>query len=202
MSTEAAFLATPFPRLGDDETRRIERVARAQGHAAGYTEGLRAAQAEIDARRAELEADHAARQVRAQRQTDSALALLGRAAEALNSRTLPILEELRRELAAAAVELAEAVLGYELADHETAAHAALDRVCAAGDPRLVHTVRMHPDDVSLLAANVGATTGIELSADPSLARGDAVMEFPDGYLDARLASALARAKAALLGANQ
>jgi flagellar assembly protein FliH len=35
--------------------------------------------------------------------------------------------------------------------------------------------------------------------DLSLARGDAIAEYPDGELDARIGSALARARAALAG---
>jgi flagellar assembly protein FliH len=39
--------------------------------------------------------------------------------------------------------------------------------------------------------------GVELVADPQLARGDAVAELADGYLDARLSTALARVRRVL-----
>jgi flagellar assembly protein FliH len=39
--------------------------------------------------------------------------------------------------------------------------------------------------------------GVALVADPTLAPGDAVSEFPGGYLDARIESAVERARCAL-----
>ncbi|MFS0702834.1 FliH/SctL family protein, partial [Cellulomonas sp. 179-A 4D5 NHS] len=103
-------------------------------------------------------------------------------------------------LHAAALELAAAVLGTELADGERSARAALARVL--GNPLVpgVHTVRLHPRDLAALqaAGGVPATSGVELVADPALAPGDAIGEHPDGYLDGRIDAALDRARAVLL----
>jgi flagellar assembly protein FliH len=46
---------------------------------------------------------------------------------------------------------------------------------------------------------VRAAAGVELSPDASIARGDAVADLPVGYLDARIGTAVARARAAILG---
>lgn len=204
MSTDA-FLAMNIPRLRDSVSRRLEEQAQARGHAAGYTEGVRAAQADIDARAVRLEAEHAAAAELAAARVERTLALLGAAAQALHRRTVPLLADSHGALAAAAVELAEAILGYELADHEHSARAAVDRALADVDGPLVRTVRLNPDDLALLddqaLSGTATQTGVDFTADPSLARGDAVTEFADGYLDARIGSALARAKAALLGEN-
>jgi flagellar assembly protein FliH len=202
------FLRLNVPRLGDTVTQRIEEQARAGGHAAGYTDGLRAAQAEHAARVARYEAERAAAEERAAARVNHAVAVLTAAGQALHERTLPLLADSHGALAAAAAELAESILGVELADHDRSARAALSRALAGVDARTVHAVRLHPDDLALLAEltlhgdlHLPAAEGINLTADPALRRGDAVTEFADGFLDARIGTALTRAKAALLREN-
>ena len=51
------------------------------------------------------------------------------------------------------------------------------------------------------AGGIPDVVGLELVADPTLAPGDAIGRHPDGYLDARITTALSRARAALLGAD-
>ena len=128
-----------------------------------------------------------------------ALALLNAAEQSVAQQTVPVIAEVQDSLAAAALELAEALLGRELANGETSSRAALDRALSGVDVRLVQQVRMHPADLAVLGDDVLNQAGVVFSADPSLKRGDAVTEFPDGFLDATLASALSRARAALLG---
>lgn len=95
----------------------------------------------------------------------------------------------------AALELAEAVLGVELSDGATGAVAALARVAAAEVEPVV--VRLNPDDLRALGTDPQLPDGARLVADASLGRGDAVAELPDGWLDARIGTALDRARAAL-----
>jgi flagellar assembly protein FliH len=174
-----------------------------RGHAAGYAAGLRKAEAEVRVLRGELEAEHAAAREEGQRRLASAVVLLESAAAALHARTAPILAEADDELADAAVALAEAILGYELSDAATGAKAALKRALSAPDPEAAVAVRLHPDDLALLQAELPkterTTAQITWVPDPSLTRGDAVAEYPDGELDARIGSALERARAALAG---
>lgn len=195
------FSAVAIPRLGTSSTASLEERARARGHAAGYTDGLRAAQADIDRRIAQLSEEHAAAVRAADERAENAIAVIASAAQSLNDRTVPVLAESHAALAAAAVELAEAILGYELRDEERSARAALERAIDVTELHEVRTVRLHPDDLALLDHGLRALVGVNLVGDPSLARGDAVTEFPDGYLDARLSTALERAKAALLAEN-
>jgi flagellar assembly protein FliH len=202
------FLRLTIPRLGDSASRRMEEQARASGHAAGYTDGLRAAQAEHAVRVARYESERATADEHAAARVDHAVGVLSAAAEALNARTLPLLAEVHGALAAAAGDLAESILGVELADHEASARAALARALTGVDTRLVHTIRLHPDDLSLLAEltlqgdlRLPTTDGITFTPDPALQRGDAVTEFADGYVDARINTALERARAALLREN-
>jgi len=61
----------------------------------------------------------------------------------------------------------------------------------------VQVVRLNPSDLAALDPSTIEAAGVALAADPSLARGDAVTEFSNGFLDARISTALARARAAI-----
>lgn len=199
MSSDA-FVAMAVPRLGDRALALRQEKAAARGHAAGYADGLRAAQRELDARTARLDAEHGDALRRGDESIGRAVDILHRAARALDESALPLLAESYDTLAAAAIDLAEAIIGYELADGERSARAALDRALAAPNAEEARTVRLHPDDLAALGDDLRGRLAVALAPDPSLARGDAVAEFADGYLDARLSTALARAKAVLRGA--
>ena len=195
------FSAVTFPSLRDERGTGDE-SSRARGHAAGYTAGLRAAAADVDARTARQDAEHAAAVLHQQARVDRAVALLGAAAAALHERTVPVLQDAEDTLVATAMELAEAIVGHELGDADSSARSALrravlsgaDEVAGAGRP---HAVRMNPHDLALIDQVTRADAGVDFIADATLARGDAIAELPDGFLDARIGTALARAKAAL-----
>ena len=208
------FSAVTFPSLRDERASGAD-GSQARGHAAGYTAGLRAAAAEVDARIARLDAEQAAAVGHGQARVDRAVALLTAAATALHERTVPVVQEAEDTLVATALELAEAILGHSLGDADASARAALGRALASGavgEPGATmstgalgivrpHSVRMHPDDLALIDLVTRADAGVDFTADSGLARGDAIAEFPDGFLDARIGTALARAKAALIGAG-
>jgi flagellar assembly protein FliH len=197
MSTETGFSTLSFPTLRTSAQGDRDERTRAGGHAAGYAAGLRAAEVEVAARIAALEAEHAAEIAHARARTDRAVALLAAASAALDARTVPVLEAAHAAIADSALQLAEAVIVSELTDGGTAAASALHRALAGVDTALVHTVRMNPLDLDTLARLDLAPAGVDFTADPSLARGDAITEFPDGYLDARIVSALDRARSAI-----
>ena len=189
-----------FPQLRKPEQEKYD-DGYTHGHAAGYTAGLRAADADRLRRLEELEADFAARRDQQQAKAARLAALLRSAAEALNARTLPTVAEAEGTLVAAAVELTEAILGYELADRSKAARAALDRAVSGSKGLDVVAIRMHPQDLAVLAelepGAEGSDPRVELTADPSLSPGDAVAELPHGFLDAKISTAVARVKQAL-----
>ena len=217
-ATDNDFSALVFPTLADagqrrgqgEDRTRIERQWQARGHAAGYTEGLRAAAAGVDARVARLEAEHAELMRAAGEQHDRTLVGLNAAVRALESRTVPVLHDVEDTLLDAAIDLAEAIIGHALTDETAAVRSALGRTtvgAAAAAPAVSHTtrhtgshtVRLNPHDLAALDVVAVAEAGVTLVADASLSRGDAVSEFPDGFLDARIGSALQRARAALAG---
>ncbi len=75
----------------------------------------------------------------------------------------------------------------------------MTRALARADSTTVRVVRMNPVDLAGLDEDTIAATGVLFAPDDSLDRGDAVTEFEVGYLDARISTALARAKAAIAG---
>lgn len=200
MSAEA-FVPPPL-------VRAVPGVGRAAGYADGYAAGW-AAGSRAAARAAAIEqmrvAEEEVTRIKRRAATvHSAVALLMTAAEAARARAVPVVDECREEMTRAALELAEAVLGSELTAGEASARAAVARALAVPDDVEVVRIRLHPEDVRLLqdglsegVAAIAVPDGVTLVPDPSLARGDAVSELPDGYLDARLSSALDRARRAL-----
>jgi flagellar assembly protein FliH len=188
-----AALAYPAMRAVGVDSDAVQR-----GYAAGLARGRARAERELAERAAVLERDAAERRAEDERRVAAAVQRLERAASALGARVAPVLDEAERTLGEAALALAAAVVGAELArDPGGVARTVLDAVLARPEAADLVAVRMHP----LAIADIGdhATGAVRLEADATLAVGDAVGELPDGLLDATVAGALARAKRALLG---
>lgn len=205
-STSTTFSAIAFPSLGNAQVERDLAAARSRGYAAGFAEGRRAAEAQLVEHRAELDLDRAAEARDVAARVTAAIDTLALATSALHARSAPVLAEAEGTLLSASAELAEAVIGHELSDVAGSARAALARATGTPEADAIVAVRMHPDAIATLDAaaieSVGASAGIRLVADPALGRGDAVAELPVGIIDARIASALARATAELLGGGE
>ncbi len=181
-----------FADLAAPAAGRADDPAVVRGHAAGYAAGLRAADLELAARRAELEALAAEAAEESRRRLQSALAALEAAAARLDARTAPVLAEADRALVASAVELAAAILDRE---PSTSSVEALDRALRIAGDTAPRRVRLAPSDALQLA---GVTAGgVEIVPDPAVPAGDAIVDLPRGEIDARLSAALDRARAAL-----
>lgn len=198
----SSFIPARFEALTATGTGEARKAAHDQGYAAGYAQGIRAAEAvtraqreELARRAAEADADRAAEQARA-------LQALHAAANALAARTAPVLAGANDTLVQAALLLAERIIGRTLEDHELGARAALERATATGEAHAVRRVRMNPQDLALLGENSIEGTRIALVPDAQLQRGDALAEYEEGFLDARIATALQRASAALREGQQ
>ncbi|WP_158589967.1 FliH/SctL family protein [Amnibacterium setariae] len=192
-----------YPELVKDETPEVRERARVQGHAAGYAAGRKAATETLATDRAALraEADRALGvQIDGLR---SALEAVHRAAGELNAHTAMSLEGTEEAVLAAAIDIAGMILGRAISeDREGAAVAALRRALEAAGPVPVRTVRMHPDDLELVAMVSADEPGLKLQADPRIARGDAMVDLPDGVVDASIANAVDRVRRALQGGDE
>jgi flagellar assembly protein FliH len=224
--TEAAPVRVLFPQVQAATQSDAQDRGFTQGHAAGYAAGLRAAAAEQERKARDRQAEYDVALASARESSDRAVALLAAAGAAFQQRFELVLQDAEAVLAAGTIDLAEAVLGYELHDGERTARAALRRALSAGrrteesagnpdgngngldvQPGQrtgpdVAAVRLNPADLQVLEATGAVTAaraaGVELVPDPALARGDAMARYPDGWLDARLGAALDRARAVLL----
>jgi flagellar assembly protein FliH len=198
MSSDVVFAPVPIPVLAETEQlHAVTRAARARGYAAGYAEGLRVATAEQVEWLRQAEAERAMQAEAVAQRTAKALEVLRSAAVELAESTLPLIEEADGTLVSAAFELAEAVVGYALRDRLAAARAAVSRVMDDELASQVGTVRLNPGDLEALAGDDAIGVPATFVADPSVAPGDAIAELPDGWLDARIRTALDRAREAL-----
>ncbi|RYV50021.1 FliH/SctL family protein [Pengzhenrongella frigida] len=200
MSSPTRFRPSPVGGVLEAQADAGSEAARAAGWAAGWAAGSRAAaEAAAGQRRTLDEVERVAELARGAR-AQAALVVLRRAAEAISAQVVPVVTEVTDLLDDGVVALAEAVLGRELAGSDDGARLALARALSLPAEVGVHTVRLHPLDLTvLLEAGVLADlpVGVELVADRTLSPGDAVAQFPDGFLDARISAAVARARRAL-----
>ncbi len=197
-----------FPVIGTAAATDRASGADVRGHAAGYTAGLRAAQAETDALRARLQAEHAALTASLRADTVRRIAVLDAATNAMLSTVAPVLSDAEASVASAATDLAEAIVGYEIRasrpavgtddDREaritSGAETTVRRALASIDRSVPVAVRLSPADAARVA---DVDLPVPVVADPALRDGDAVVDLPDGILDARIATALDRARTAL-----
>jgi flagellar assembly protein FliH len=198
MSTEPAFARMAFPALRDSDRAAAEARGVAQGHAAGYAAGLRAAAAEIAERETRRDAELTTAVRAAEARTERALAALTAATRALDERALPLISEAEESIVTLAVQLAEALVGQELSVAEVAARLAVERVLAVAGPDSVRAVRLNPADLAALDENVRRRSRLTLVPDATIASGDAVADLDDGFLDARVSTAMSRVREALL----
>ncbi|MCU1407561.1 MAG: hypothetical protein JWQ43_3864 [Glaciihabitans sp.] len=201
--SENRFVATSFPSINSADLTREHEAARQRGYAAGYAEGMRAAEVIYSARSEDLEVTLAAEMEFAHARSGRVITILETAAEAINRRVEPSLVEAEATLMRAALLLAEAVIGHELSDHKTAARAALARALAGSVSETVVALRLSPDDVQVLnlehKVELGLPNGLRFVADPTLTSGDAIAELAVGLVDARIDAALQRARYELFG---
>lgn len=197
MILSSNFTAMAFPSIGDTERDQVLRDARVQGHAAGFAEGAAAARRDAEEAAAAAAASFITQRLAAAAELKHQVAVLEAAANAMHKRAVPVLETMEHAIAGAALNIAETVIGLEMEHGETSVRAALARALNPVTPAPVHTVRLHPLDLAALPGDASAS--VKFVADPSLHRGDAVAEYTEGFLDARMSTALARIRESLLG---
>lgn len=194
-------------RLGTGPSLVDEReAARTTGYADGWAQGRQDAVAAQAEQLVRDEEDRRRLEQALVAETQAACNALDQAVRQLSSRTVPVLDEMADVVLDAAMRLAEAVLGAELSVLDDAATLALRRALSPlpDDGRVV--VRMNPQDVEMVRAsqNDGTSSGtqrvegheVELVADASLRRGEAVADLGAARVDARFDAALRRAVAA------
>jgi flagellar assembly protein FliH len=183
--------------VASSDPARAHAVARAAGYAAGWSQGAQAAQVtarrEIELQQAQLDEVAAAERQR----LASAGQALADAVTQLRATALPAVDDVAEAVLEAALRLASAVLGHEPLASSTPGRDALRRALAAGPEVLDVGVRLNPVDAATLEDG-DVPDGARIVADPSLARGDAVLEHGLGRVEVLLQDAVRRAEAVLL----
>jgi flagellar assembly protein FliH len=179
-----ATTGTPVPaRAFEDELE----AARRAGFEEGYRKGLEEAAEGIAARR--------------QAALDALVARLEAALAATEAEREAAVEVAALEVATLAVDVAEALVGHELARAGQPGKEALARVLALvpDGPDLV--VRLRPDEVLPPEELASLLPGrkLEVLADPTVEPGGCVVEAGPCRLDAQLGPALERVRAVLSG---
>ncbi|MCB2411974.1 flagellar assembly protein FliH [Demequina sp. TTPB684] len=203
MSTEPS-VSTFKPAAITPHRSDTDNPTRAAGFAAGWAAGARAAADAAKADRERMAQEHAAREAARDAATARAVAALGEAIEQWHSRAVPVLDDARRSVYAAALDLASAVLQREVEPGAGSARTLLTRALDLPVEASPTVLRLHPQDllhVNLLieSGQADVPAGLTLVPDSRLEPGDAITEHENGALDARISTALARAREVLLG---
>jgi flagellar assembly protein FliH len=153
------------------------------GYRDGYAAGIAAAQDELDAMAKQYATT-----------VGQLMSALTEAAAELRTRATIEMAQIEDDVAAAALAVAEAVIGRELALADAPGQDAIARALAlapAGDA----IVRLHPDDV----ATAGGDFGRELTilADPTVEPGGCIVEIGACTIDAQISNALERVRETL-----
>jgi flagellar assembly protein FliH len=193
-----------LPGWGDPRVaRQVAEAARAarqqglaQGYAAGWAQGRRAAaaQAEAEAVERQTREDVARRQVAGQAQ--AVLASLAQAARTVVEQSAPAWDELVEALLDGALSLAAASLDRELESVDATVLEALRTALRLLPVAEVITVSANPADLALLSA-AKLPDGVRLVADPGLPVGSVVTRTPVHTLPVDLRVALRAAEEVL-----
>jgi flagellar assembly protein FliH len=163
-----------------EELQALERAAREEGYAAGHAEGLAAGQAEIRRQVAQMEG-------------------------ILDGFTRP-LARLDAEVADALGELAVRIAGSLLgrsysADPTLLADLVREALDAVGTSSREIELRLHPDDLGVLMPHLAGLSGVRLTADTALARGELRLHSESVRIDGTLAARLQACLDALMQGN-
>ncbi|PPK66479.1 FliH/SctL family protein [Actinokineospora auranticolor] len=190
---------TPF-RLGGGEQASARATAHAEGYATGWAQGMREARTATSAARARAQAELDRLLAMRTEQAGAALTAVDTAARQVQATSVRRAEDLAEQVLVAAIDLAEAMLGAQLATAVAdSARAGLTRAIAELPTTTSVVVRVNPADHVELTSGADPVPGrsVTLVADPGVARGDAIAQTAVTTVDATLSGALARVRAEL-----
>jgi flagellar assembly protein FliH len=138
-------------------------------------------------------------QARWERRVASAVAALGAAATRFDEATVPAAEEIRETILGTVLTLVEDLLGRELALADSPVLDAVRRALTFVPADAPAVVRVHPDDLAEIPADVLAELPetVRVVPDAGIERTGAVAETGSRRIDAQLTAALERVQSVL-----
>lgn len=182
---------------------RAKDAARNAGYAEGWAQGQRAAAEAAEQAQQRAQAGEQAHEARRAAALAQAVNALGRAVSGLEARLLPTLAELQEVVLTHALELAEAIVGREIAEADGRGADALRRAMSSVPEQGTVTVRLHPEDYRNLVGSAPEADfnyqghPVHLLPDPGIRPGDAVAQTGSTTVDASIAAAMQRAREVL-----
>lgn len=172
----------------------IRDAARAQGYSVGWAQGRRQALEEGRRREEERAAEAVEAEGRRAAEHARAVAALEEAARALHEQTAAVAARVEDAALELARELTRTLVGHELRSAADPAGDAVRRALALlPDPGSVPaTLRLNPAVAATVLSDDLRARGVRVEPDPALEVCDAVVETPEGVVDARVSEALAR----------
>jgi flagellar assembly protein FliH len=180
-------LQTLEPARSPGEARREAEEGYTAGFAAGYQDGMNEAVAAVESEAKELRG-----------RLDRAFRAMSTAAAELGARQATDMAAIEDTVAAAALQLAEAIIGREL---EVAKHPGADaiaRALAFAPPAQAAVAHLHPEDLCDLDPELVARgRDLTIVPDPGVEPGGCILAVGDSRIDAQIGPALARVRDAL-----
>ncbi len=181
------------------EAGSIQEEARKAGHAEGYREGMKAADAEIQKRAdAQLQAE-------VNQRVEASLSSLQALAESVTQARMNWLARWEATAIQLCIAISEKILRSELAHRPELGRAMIRELMELASTGNRLLVRLHPEDADSIQKAMNASESwpgfndlMELRADDSLHRGDCVIESEYGRLDGRVNTQLDRIFAELI----
>ncbi|MCX6397853.1 MAG: FliH/SctL family protein [Propionibacteriales bacterium] len=171
------------------ESTRV--AAGSQGYAVGWAEGQRAARAAAQVEAAAVAEADAQAEARRGAEHAAAVAALNEATRQLHQAVTEVCATLESQASELAWELTQELVGHEVSGPGIDV---VRRVLALTPTENILRVRLHPADLGRAADELG---DLLVVGDPTLDRGDALVEIDDHVLDLRLQPALQRVREAL-----
>jgi flagellar biosynthesis/type III secretory pathway protein FliH len=187
------------PRMQASLAEAIEQAreaALAEGYAAGWALGSKAAAERADAAERARKAEMATGRLSLAKHAKPLLAALAEASRRQQQATLPAWHEVADALADGALAIAAAALDRELRAIDAPVVEALKVALRALSGQEVVAIRLHPDDAAMLDADV-LPDGVRLVPDADVPRGGVLAQTPAQRLLMHLPAALAAAEEVL-----
>jgi flagellar assembly protein FliH len=157
------------------------------GYQAGFDAALADAAAAIDSREQQRASNLAA-----------VIQELAEAAERIEEHHSAIVAEMETQIVALAIDIAETLVGHDIATSTNPGLDALVRALHLAPTTNAVSAQLHPDDYATLTASADwerfADQGLTIIENAQLQRGDCIVDAEATRIDARLAPALARVR--------